>query len=122
MNKKIQNNGLKKYRQQRPWGDFEQFTKAQPVTVKILTVKPFHAISLQYHRNRSEFWKVINGRGKVTVGEAVQDAIEGDEFFVPKGRKHRIETGASEIKIMEISSGDFDENDIVRLEDRYNRI
>ena len=113
---------INKYSEQRPWGEFEQFTHGESTTVKILTVQPSQSLSLQYHNKRSEFWKVISGCGKVTVGDAVHDASEGDEFLINKGEKHRIATDNSKIKVLEISFGDFDENDIVRIEDKYNRI
>lgn len=118
----MENIKINKYSQQRPWGEFEQFTHGEPTTIKILTIQPAQSLSLQYHNKRSEFWKVIFGCGKVTVGNTVHDAIEGDEFLINKGEKHRIETDSSKIKVLEISFGDFDENDIVRIEDKYNRI
>jgi len=113
---------IKKYTETRPWGQFEQFTQGEPSTVKILTVNPRQALSLQYHRRRSEFWKVISGKARVTVGGMVSYAREGDEFFIAQGQNHRIQTGISATKVLEISFGDFDENDIVRLEDKYNRL
>ena len=118
----MQDFNIKKYYEKRPWGSFEQFTHQETTTVKILTIQPSQSLSLQYHNKRSEFWKVIAGCGKVTIGDTVHDASEGDEFFVNKGEKHRIETNRCEIKVLEISFGDFDENDIVRLEDKYNRL
>jgi len=111
----------KKQIDQRPWGEFEQFTCGEPSTVKILTVNPQEALSLQYHNRRKEFWKVIQGQASITVGDTVFKAHEGDEFFIAQGQKHRIETEHSLVKVLEISFGDFDENDIVRLEDKYKR-
>jgi len=118
----VKNIKIKKYYEKRPWGNFEQFTHQEPTNVKILTIQPSQSLSLQYHNKRSEFWKVISGCGKVTVGDAVHDASGGDEFLIERGKKHRIETGDCVIKVLEISFGDFDENDIVRLEDKYNRL
>lgn len=111
----------KKYIEQKPWGQFEQFTHNEPVTVKIITVNPHEALSLQYHNNREELWKIILGKGEVTVGNVTSQAQEGDEFFIAQGQKHRIQTNDSSIKVLEISFGDFDESDIVRLEDKYHR-
>lgn len=111
----------KKYIEQKPWGQFEQFTHNEPVTVKIVTVNPHEALSLQYHHNREEFWKIISGKGEVTVEGTTYQAQEGDEFFVAQGQKHRIQANGSLVKMLEISFGDFDENDIVRLEDKYYR-
>jgi mannose-6-phosphate isomerase-like protein (cupin superfamily) len=107
---------------EKPWGSFEQFTKQDPVTVKIITVNPNESLSLQYHYKRSEFWKILSGEGELTLGDSVIDARQGDEYFIEKKQKHRIKAKESQVKILEISFGDFDENDIVRLEDKYNRI
>lgn len=111
----------KKHTETKPWGEFEQFTHDQSSTVKILTVNPHQALSLQYHRQRSEFWKVISGEATIVVGDNVFNAREGDEFFIARGQNHRIQADNLSIKVLEISFGDFDENDIVRLEDKYNR-
>ena len=118
----MENIKINKYSEQRPWGEFEQFTHGEPTTIKILTIQPGESLSLQYHNKRSEYWKVIFGWGKITVEDTVHNATEGDEFLINKGEKHRIETDNSKIKVLEISFGDFDENDIVRIEDKYNRI
>ena len=111
----------KKHAEQKPWGGFEQFTHNEPSTVKILTINPHEALSLQYHRSRDEFWKVLSGSATITVGDSTHHANEGDEFFISQGQKHRIQTEEYPTKILEISFGDFDEFDIVRLEDKYNR-
>jgi mannose-1-phosphate guanylyltransferase/mannose-1-phosphate guanylyltransferase/mannose-6-phosphate isomerase len=91
------------------------------VTVKILTVKPNSVLSLQYHTQRSEFWRVISGEGFVVRNDEEIPAQEGDEFFIPQGTTHRLKTGDKEMRVLEISFGNFDENDIVRLEDNYGR-
>lgn len=105
----------------KPWGKFEQFCLNKKVTVKILTVKPQSKLSLQYHHHREEFWRVISGSGQVMLGAEIHEAKEGDEFFIKQGVQHRIMTTDSEMRVMEISYGEFDETDIVRLEDSYGR-
>ncbi|MFC1787921.1 phosphomannose isomerase type II C-terminal cupin domain [Patescibacteria group bacterium] len=106
----------------KPWGKFETFCSNQEVTVKILNLNPGGKISLQFHHNRSEFWRVLKGGGKVTVGDRVIDSSVGDEFKIDKEVVHRIEAGEEGIEILEISAGDFDEDDIVRIKDDYQRI
>ena len=109
------------YTEERPWGKFEQFTHNDKSTVKLLHVKPHSKLSLQYHNKREESWRVISGSGKVVIGDKILDAKEGDEFFIPFKEKHRIITEDSSLIILEIAYGEFDEKDIVRLEDDYNR-
>jgi len=106
----------------RPWGSFIEFTKNKPSTVKILVVAPGEEFSLQYHENREEFWRVLEGEPTIVVGDEEFSAKEGDEFFVGKGKKHRISAKNTEVRVLEISFGEFDENDITRVEDKYGRI
>ena len=112
---------MQKHVVEKPWGRFEQFTKQEPVTVKILTVNPNESLSLQLHDKREEFWKILSGECELTLGDSTVCASEGDEYFIEKKQKHRAKANSSQVRILEISFGDFDENDIVRLEDKYNR-
>jgi len=109
------------YKEDRPWGNFERFTSNEASTVKIITVKPGEAFSLQTHEHRDEFWRILQGSGMVTVGEARMQGMPGDHFFVPRGTKHRVEAGADGVKFLEVAFGTFDEADIIRLEDKYGR-
>lgn len=106
----------------RPWGEYERFTLNEQSTVKILTVLPGETLSLQYHHTREEFWHVIEGTIEVTRGEEVLTGNAGDEFMIEKGMQHRIANkGTSVARVLEIALGEFDENDIVRIEDKYDR-
>jgi len=106
---------------EKPWGKFEQFTHNLPSTVKILTINKGEAFSLQSHKHRTEFWRVISGNGEMEM-DGVKYKIEaGDEAKISPGTKHRIFAGESGIKVLEISTGDFDEEDIIRYEDKYGR-
>ena len=111
----------KPYREQRPWGEFVEFTRNIPSTVKILTVHPGEALSLQHHARRDEFWRVLSGDGTIQTGDSKLAAEPGNEYFIPRGTPHRLEAGSSPLVVLEISFGEFDDADIVRLEDRYGR-
>jgi len=113
---------MDKYSEKRPWGGFEQFTFNEVSTVKILTIKPHKRLSLQYHHKRKEFWRVIQGPVKLTVGDKTFVAKTGEEVFIEKKTNHRIEGLNEEAKILEISFGRFDEKDIVRIEDDFGRV
>jgi len=110
------------YTEERPWGGFRRFTCNEPSTVKIITVKPGEAFSLQYHKERSEFWRVLSGEGEVTLGDERKLASPGQEFFIAAGEKHRAAALGRPLVILEIAFGRFREDDIVRIEDRYNRL
>jgi mannose-6-phosphate isomerase len=46
----------------------------------------------------------------------------GEELFIPRETVHRLFTEGEEVRILEISFGEFDEEDIVRLDDVYGRV
>jgi len=109
----------------RPWGGFIKFIDNKPCTVKILFIKKGGRLSLQLHKLREEFWYVIGGKIKVTLGKSLKSLKkkglkEGESIEVPKGFLHRIE-GIKNSKVLEISTGKFIENDEIRIEDKYGR-
>jgi mannose-6-phosphate isomerase len=107
---------------ERPWGQFEQFTLNEKTTVKIITVAPGGRLSLQRHSHRGEFWKVVDGPMDIEVGDRSWSAAAGENIWVPQGSTHRIgNSGTSPTRILEIAYGEFDEDDIERLEDDYSR-
>ncbi|HTE48519.1 MAG TPA: phosphomannose isomerase type II C-terminal cupin domain [Candidatus Paceibacterota bacterium] len=106
---------------ERPWGKFEQFTQNEMTTVKIISINRNSSLSLQYHNNREEFWRILSGHPEITIGENTVGAQPGDEFNVKKLEKHRIATKNDAVQILEIAFGDFAENDIIRIEDKYGR-
>lgn len=107
---------------ERPWGNFRQFTHNNSSTIKIVTVKPNETLSLQSHKNRSEFWHVISGYGTIEIGEIKKNTIVGDEHEIKVGEKHRLSAGPDGVQVLEIASGDFDEADIIHYEDKYGRV
>jgi mannose-6-phosphate isomerase-like protein (cupin superfamily) len=105
----------------RPWGEERCLTQNEASTIKILYVKSGESLSLQMHHKRDEFWKVLSGTPQITLGQKVSDGKIGDEISVPRETFHRIAAPNDDVAILEISTGDFDEADEVRLEDKYNR-
>ena len=67
----------------RPWGNFRRFTLNEPSTVKLITVEPNQSLSLQTHKNRGEFWRIVGGNGIVEIDGIEHLASKGDEFFIP---------------------------------------
>ena len=51
----------------RPWGEELWLTRGYdaPSMVKIISVNPNEVLSLQYHKDREEFWLVISGEQTV---------------------------------------------------------
>ncbi len=109
------------YSEERPWGSFERFINNEPCSVKFLHVAAGKRFSLQTHAKREEFWRCIKGSGVATIGNEDIELKEGDEVLAPIGTKHRLQGGPDGITVLEISFGEFDENDIERLEDDFGR-
>lgn len=105
----------------KPWGEFRQFTLNQSTTIKTLTVNPGEILSLQTHTSREEYWFVLEGHPQITIGDSIFNAEPHQEIFVEQGMQHRIAAPSDKVIILEIAYGHFDEDDIVRLEDKYNR-
>ncbi len=109
------------YTEDRPWGRFEKFHENQLSTVKLIYIEANSRLSLQYHRERWEFWKVIKGTAQVELDGKIIEVKEEENIVIPKGVKHRVKALNNNCVILEISYGNFDENDIVRIEDDYER-
>ena len=113
---------MKIYSESRPWGKFEKFHENKSCTVKLIYVNANSRLSLQYHKKRSEFWKVIKGSAMVEIDEKTIILGEGETITIPRQARHRVLALESECIILEIAYGRFDENDIVRIEDDYQRV
>lgn len=107
----------------RPWGEFYVLEDAITHKVKRIVVKPGGRLSYQYHNHRSEIWTVIDGEATVTLDGEVSTLGPSEVFRVPQGAKHRLENkGSAPLIIIEIQYGTyFGEDDIIRLDDDYNR-
>jgi mannose-6-phosphate isomerase len=107
----------------KPWGYFEKYVHNLPCTVKIITVHPGGTLSRQYHKKRDELWVVLDGGARVELDGEVLYPEPEEKLFIPRQTVHRLSAAdAGEVRILEISFGEFDEDDIVRLEDVYGRV
>jgi mannose-6-phosphate isomerase len=107
--------------EKRPWGKFERYTLNEQCTVKLVYLDGDKRLSLQYHNNRSEFWKVIKGPVNVQLGDETKTLQTSESTTIPRKVIHRLIGAGSDAIILEVSTGEFDESDIVRLEDDYKR-
>jgi mannose-6-phosphate isomerase-like protein (cupin superfamily) len=106
----------------RPWGKFRSYPHAQAKSLKIITVNPGAAFSLQYHRHRSEFWVVLDQGLEITIGDETWQPEKGEEVFIPQKIPHRLRClGTEPARVMEVWIGRSTEEDIVRLQDDYGR-
>ena len=107
----------------RPWGTYTTLKEESGYKVKRITVKPGHALSLQYHHQRAEHWVVVQGTAKVQVGDEEFETVPGQYRYIPLKEKHRLTNiGKDLLVLIEVQCGDYlGEDDIVRLADTYGR-
>ena len=108
----------------RPWGEYWVLEDAEAHKVKRILVNPGGKLSLQYHHKRSEVWTIVEGVGTITLDDEIKDFKVGQVVQIPQGVHHRIENKTLKpVVFIEVQWGTyFGEDDIVRIEDDYNRI
>lgn len=107
----------------RPWGEYWVLEDTATHKVKKVLVNQGQRLSLQYHKFRSEVWTIVSGIATVTIeGEEKQYNV-GEAVYVPQGAVHRIANyGDIPLIFIEVQYGTyFGEDDIIRIEDDYNR-
>ena len=107
----------------RPWGYFDSIDHGEGFQVKRLFINPGAKLSLQKHQMRAEHWVVVKGIALVTCGEKKYKLTENQSTYIPKGEIHRLENREKNpLEIIEIQTGNYlGEDDIIRLEDDYER-
>lgn len=108
----------------RPWGFYQNIDRGERFLVKRIVVKPGARLSLQKHMHRSEHWVVVRGTARVTIGDKVTDVHENESAYIPINSQHRLENpGKIPLELIEVQSGSYlAEDDIVRIEDDYQRM
>jgi len=127
----------------RPWGGFwlidqssssdflkqyfPNFINEKNISPKILLVNANKKLSLQLHHRRSEKWHVIEGPVKVVLGENEYILNKNEEIEIPVNTPHRLcgldnKGLVAEIWIHTNPNNISDEQDIVRIEDDFNRL
>jgi mannose-1-phosphate guanylyltransferase/mannose-6-phosphate isomerase len=108
----------------RPWGYYQSVHAGDRFQVKRITVNPGAKLSLQMHHHRAEHWVVVNGTALVTRDDETVLLRENESIFVPLGCTHRLENpGKMPLNLIEVQSGPYlGEDDIIRIEDVYNRV
>jgi mannose-1-phosphate guanylyltransferase/mannose-6-phosphate isomerase len=106
----------------RPWGSFKQFANNEDCTVSLMTVLPGQRLSLQSHTGRAELWIVIDDGAIVQVGDNIKEYKAGDEIWIPANERHRLScNGDNPVRVLEVAFGNWQQDDITRYGDDYNR-
>lgn len=142
---------IKSEDQSRPWGGFfvleeneiDKFVKlffssiapervkGQRLSPKVLLVAPQSRLSWQYHNRRAEVWTVMRGPVRVVMSDTDQekesvDIDAGHSISLKQGQRHRLiglNTWGIVAEIWQHGNAaePSDEEDIVRVQDDYNR-
>lgn len=107
----------------RPWGSYQTLVLSERFQVKRIVVKPGGVLSLQLHHHRAEHWTIVRGTAKIVLDDKELLLSEDQSTYIPLGTKHRlVNPGHIDLELIEVQTGSYlGEDDIVRLEDIYNR-
>jgi mannose-1-phosphate guanylyltransferase/mannose-6-phosphate isomerase len=107
----------------RPWGWYQVLDVGGGYQVKRIAVRPGGRLSLQRHHHRAEHWVVVAGEATVTVDERRDVVRPNEHVYIALGAIHRLENFTNNpVELIEVQSGSYlGEDDIVRLEDVYDR-
>ncbi len=108
---------------EKPWGYELIWADTELYAGKVLHVEAGEALSMQYHRVKTETLYLLAGRIRLEVGpspDQLQDleVLAGEGFHLPPGTVHRM-VALEASDLLEVSTPHLD--DLVRLEDRYGR-
>ena len=107
----------------RPWGKYFVLADEPHYKLKRIEVQPGHRLSYQFHHKRQEQWTIIEGNASVILNDEEISLSYGESIFIPQGAKHRIMNQSDKLVVfIEVQTGTyFGEDDIVRLQDDYER-
>lgn len=111
------------YKENRPWGFFENLYETQSFKVKIIQIKSGEAPSYQSHKHRCERYVIVQGQALITLDGVERLYNTGELVTIDFEQKHRVRCVSSEDLIfIEVQLGSyFGEDDIVRYNDDYGR-
>jgi mannose-1-phosphate guanylyltransferase/mannose-6-phosphate isomerase len=110
-------------RSYRPWGYYQSVDEGARYQVKRIVVKPGGRLSLQKHFHRAEHWIVVRGTAQVVRDGQTHHVHENESIYLPIGCEHRLTNpGKINLELIEVQTGSYlGEDDIIRIEDVYNR-
>jgi len=110
----------------KPWGYENIWADCEFYLGKLIKIDAGHRLSLQYHDKKTESIFVIEGNLDLVIGSSIDSndrkivkLSPGESFHIPAGMIHRFSAPVNDVKLMEVSTRFPD--DVVRIEDDYNR-
>lgn len=107
----------------RPWGTYQTLIIEPHYQVKQIIVKPDGCLSLQKHAKRHEHWTIVQGSPLVTIGNKEKIVSPNETIHIPAETLHRMKNPTENpVVFIEVQYGSYlGEDDIVRVDDIYNR-
>ena len=110
-------------RTKKPWGYEDLWAETDKYVGKLIHIKQGESLSLQYHNFRSEHWLVVYGKASIFLDGKSITLVSGQSIDIPIKSQHYIENKEDEdLIVIETQLGTyFGEDDIIRLDDPYDR-
>lgn len=111
----------------KPWGHEFLVYESNRIGIWFLKIKNGHGTSLHTHFHKDTFVIVISGTAKlVLIDNEIISLGPLTSVFVPKNKFHAFSSFSDEVLLLEIeifdTSASFsDKNDLLRIDDQYNR-
>ena len=104
---------------EKPWGNELWIAVNDKYAMKKLTVLAGHSLSLQYHEEKMETMYCVYGKGHLELNEVKIPMVPGVHMTINPKDVHRL-SAVEDLTIIECSTPELD--DVVRLEDNYDRL
>ena len=118
---------MQDYTVTKPWGHEIRFAQTDKYLGKILYIAKGHRLSRQYHEVKDETIFVLDGVLILEIGDPAKENFKrevlnyGDRYRIRPGVIHRFcAPDSRSVTLVETSTPEV--NDVVRLQDDYNRI
>lgn len=111
----------------KPWGYEFLVYESERIGIWFLNIKRGHGTSLHTHFNKDTFVIVLSGTAKLVLIENEHVALSPmSSVLVPKNKFHAFSSFSDEVFLLEIEIFDkttsfSDKNDLLRIDDQYNR-
>ncbi len=86
-----------------PWGKWMVLDEGKNYKVERIEVHPGEQLSYQKHSKHRKYWRVVQGKGKVTLEGDKIPVRESEGVEIPSEAAHRIEnTGQGNFVLIEV--------------------
>ncbi len=87
----------------------KEIARSDVQSVHLVFMPSGKKVRAHYHRERDEFYVILQGRAKLRIGNDLYEVGEGHVAFIPRGTIHGIESiGADPLIVVFVSSPPYD--------------